>query len=245
MDNKHGLCPHCSQMMSGSFPMLGSKCTCADKPPKNIIVMGSRAAALHALTRENAELRAKLAAAEKARDEARARVDALEADAMKAMHEASVLRRLEYNQVGSTGQVEAVVRSPFMWILGEWIAADFKANGGTNYVEQELKLTIADRSEDQVYTVLVQKAGAKTPAQVAGELRQALDEQAEAVRVLAKYVRLGEIAWDNNLLMWDAGEQQGSFPDLPRQLEAAEKAVANNPTAAAAVTEAAVKEAGQ
>jgi len=120
---------------------------------------------------ENADLRAKLAAAtktlgeagdeishlsmlasnieqraeraEKARDEAQARVDALEADAMKAMHEASVLRRLEYNQVGRAGQVEAVVRSPFMWILGEWIAAYFKANGGTNYVEQELKLTIA------------------------------------------------------------------------------------------------------
>jgi len=116
--------------------------------------------------------RAELARVEGERDAALLRIDDLEADATKAMHDAGVLKRLEYNRIDDTGSIEAVVQSPFMRILGEWIAADFKLNGGTNYVEQELSLTITDHSEPQVYTVLVQKAGGKTPAQVAGELRK-------------------------------------------------------------------------
>ncbi len=32
MDNRHNLCPHCSSMMGGSIPMLGSRCTCNDTP---------------------------------------------------------------------------------------------------------------------------------------------------------------------------------------------------------------------
>jgi len=120
----------------------------------------------------NADHAAELARVEGERDAALSRIGALEADAMKAMHDAGVLKRLEYNRIDDTGSIEAVVQSPFMRILGEWIAADFKLNGGTNYVEQELSLTITDHSEPRVYTVLVQKAGGKTPAQVAGELRK-------------------------------------------------------------------------
>lgn len=120
----------------------------------------------------HADHAAELARVEGERDAALLRIDDLEADATKAMHDAGVLKRLEYNRIDDTGSIEAVVQSPFMRILGEWIAADFKLNGGTNYVEQELSLTITDHSEPRVYTVLVQKAGGKTPAQVAGELRK-------------------------------------------------------------------------
>lgn len=136
-----------------------------------------RAEAYTVIQEENIEIlrssgEYELARVEGERDAALLRIDDLEADATKAMHDAGVLKRLEYNRIDDTGSIEAVVQSPFMRILGEWIAADFKLNGGTNYVEQELSLTITDHSEPQVYTVLVQKAGGKTPAQVAGELRK-------------------------------------------------------------------------
>jgi len=85
----------------------------------------------------------------------------------------------------------------------------------------------------------ISKACAGTTAWSACEVvelwREDLDAQAEAVRVLGGYVRLGEVAWDNNLLMWDSGEQEGSFPELPRQWEEAAQAVNANPIARAAV----------
>jgi hypothetical protein len=69
MDNKHGLCPHCSQMMSGSIPMLGSKCSCETSPPSQSAKPADTQTIIRKLWNENADLREKLAASDKARDE--------------------------------------------------------------------------------------------------------------------------------------------------------------------------------
>jgi len=63
-------------------------------------------------------------------------------------------------------------------------------------------------------------------------------ELEEAVRVLAEEAACGRIAWDGSVLMWDTGEQEGSYPNLPRRWETAERATDKNPTARAAVEKA-------
>jgi hypothetical protein len=63
-------------------------------------------------------------------------------------------------------------------------------------------------------------------------------ELEEAVRVLAAEAACGRIAREGSVLMWDAGEQQGSYPLLPTQWENAERDTDNNPIARAAVEKA-------
>jgi len=110
-------------------------------------------------------------------------------NAIKELIDGWKLREFEYKNHDHAIEASAIIQSPFMGLIGEWLAADFRRTGAVNFLEQELTFTARD--SEHRYTVNIRKSGGKTEAQVCGELRAALaDRNAYAERLLAENVRL-------------------------------------------------------